>query len=69
MDEILTAAEVAALLRIHPRTVYNLARKGSIPARKLGGSWRFSKEAILKMVPGGDGAWPVEKRDRSGKEN
>ena len=54
MDEILTASEVAALLKIHPRTVYNLARQGSIPARKFGGSWRFSKEAILRMVPGGE---------------
>lgn len=53
MDEVLTASQVAALLKIHPRTVYNLARKGSIPGRKLGGSWRFRRDAILKMVPGG----------------
>ena len=69
MDEILTAAQAAALLRLNTPTRYKPARNGSIPTRKLGGSWRFSKEAILKMVPGGDGAWPVEKRDRSGKEN
>lgn len=61
MDEILTALEVAALLKIHPRTVYNLARQGLIPARKFGGSWRFSKEAILKMVPGGEVGSPVDK--------
>lgn len=50
MEEILTASQVAALLKVHLRTVYTLARKGSIPARKLGGGWRFSKSAILKMV-------------------
>jgi excisionase family DNA binding protein len=50
MDEVLTASQVAALLKIHPRTVYNLARKGSIPGRKLGGSWRFRRDAILKMI-------------------
>lgn len=50
MEEILTASQVAALLKVHLRTVYTLARKGSIPARKFGGGWRFSKSAILKMV-------------------
>ena len=50
MEEILTASQVAALLKVHLRTVYTLARKGSIPARKLGGGWRFSKSAILQMV-------------------
>lgn len=51
MDKILTASEVAALLKIHPRTVYNLARQGSIPARELGDNRHFSREAILKMAP------------------
>ena len=50
MEEILTASQVAALLKVHLRTVYTLARKGSIPARKFGGGWRFSKNEILKMV-------------------
>lgn len=56
MDEILTPAQVAALLKVHLRTVHNLARRGVIPGRKLGGSWRFRKDAILKMVPGGEEA-------------
>lgn len=50
MEEILTAIQAAELLQIHPRTLYKLARKGSIPGRKLGGGWRFSKSEILKMV-------------------
>lgn len=50
MEEILTATQAAALLQIHPRTLYKLARKGSIPGRKLGGGWRFSKSEILRMV-------------------
>jgi len=55
MEEILTASQVAALLKVHLRTVYTLARKGSIPARKFGGGWRFSKNAILKMVANEEG--------------
>jgi excisionase family DNA binding protein len=50
MDEILTASEVAELLQIHPRTVYKLVKEGSIPGRKFGGGWRFSRNEILAMV-------------------
>jgi excisionase family DNA binding protein len=50
MDEILTASEVAELLQIHPRTVYKLVKEGSLPGRKFGGGWRFSRSEILAMV-------------------
>ena len=50
IDEILTANQVAELLQIHPRTVYKLVKQGSIPGRKFGGGWRFSKSEILAMV-------------------
>jgi excisionase family DNA binding protein len=50
MDEILTAGEVAELLQIHPRTVYKLVKDGSIPGRKFGGGWRFSRSEIVAMV-------------------
>lgn len=50
MDEILTASEVAELLQIHPRTVYKLVKDGSLPGRKFGGGWRFSRSEILAMV-------------------
>ena len=60
MEEILTASQVAALLQVHLRTVYNLARRGQIPAIKFGGGWRFSKNAILKMVARDGGAPSIE---------
>ena len=50
MEDILTASQVAALLKVHLRTVYKLVRKGTIPGRKFGGGWRFSKNEILKMI-------------------
>jgi len=49
-DEILTASQVASLLQIHPRTVYKLVKQGSLPGRKFGGGWRFSKSEILFLV-------------------
>ena len=50
VEEILTANQVADLLQIHPRTVYKLVKQGSLPGRKFGGGWRFSKGEILAMI-------------------
>ena len=50
MEEILTASQVASLLQVHPRTVYKLVKQGSIPGRKFGGGWRFSKNEIMLMI-------------------
>jgi excisionase family DNA binding protein len=50
MEEILTASQVAHLLQVHPRTVYKLVKQGSIPGKKFGGGWRFSKGEILQMI-------------------
>ena len=50
MEEILTASQVASLLQVHPRTVYKLVKQGSIPGRKFGGGWRFSKSEIMLMI-------------------
>jgi excisionase family DNA binding protein len=50
MEEILTASQVAGLLQVHPRTVYKLVKQGSIPGRKFGGGWRFSKSEIMLLI-------------------
>lgn len=48
--EIMTADEVAALLRVHVRTIYKLAEQGVIPGNKIGRSWRFNRRDILELV-------------------
>jgi putative molybdopterin biosynthesis protein len=45
--ELLTTREVADLLRVHPKHVYRLLRRG-LPARRVGGEWRFSPEEVLR---------------------
>ena len=50
MDEILTASEAAALLKVHKRTVYRLAEEGVIPGSRIGHRWRFSRSNILALV-------------------
>jgi excisionase family DNA binding protein len=46
MGEILTVAEVAILLRLHPTTVYRLVKRGDLPGFKIGDNWRISSDAL-----------------------
>jgi excisionase family DNA binding protein len=50
MEEIMTPSEVAAMLKIHLKTVYKLAEKGVIPGNRIGRSWRFSRSDVLELV-------------------
>jgi excisionase family DNA binding protein len=62
MDEIVTPSEVAALLKIHVKTVYRLAEQGIIPGNKVGRSWRFNKQSVLELV-----AAKPARRSKSGR--
>ena len=54
VEEIITPSEVAALLRIHVKTVYRLAEEGLIPGKRIGRSWRFRKSSVLEFVSSRD---------------
>jgi excisionase family DNA binding protein len=49
-DEVLTASEVAELLHLPVSTVYYLARRGEIPACRLGRAWRFVRPRIEELL-------------------
>jgi excisionase family DNA binding protein len=49
-DEVMTAREVADLLRMPTSTVYELARKGVLPASRLGRTWRFLRPRLEEML-------------------
>ncbi len=42
----MTIKEAAEYLRLNYMTVYRLAQKGTVPASKVGGNWRFKREII-----------------------
>lgn len=46
---VLTLAEVAHYLRVHPSTVYRLIEQNKLPAFKVGSSWRINLEAINEL--------------------
>jgi len=49
-DEILTLKEASELLKLSKSTLYNLARKGKIPARRVGRSWRFVRFNLIQWI-------------------
>jgi excisionase family DNA binding protein len=51
-DEVMTAREVAELLRMPTSTVYELARKGVLPASRLGRTWRFLRPRLEELLAG-----------------
>ena len=46
MQTYMSVPQVAKLLQLSERTVYRLAQAGSLPAFKVGGSWRFRRRDI-----------------------
>jgi excisionase family DNA binding protein len=49
-DQVMTAAEVADLLHMPVSTVYYLASRGELPARRLGRTWRFLRARIEEYL-------------------
>lgn len=58
--DILTVQEVAKMLGLSEVTIYRLAKKGEIPARKVGRSWRFSRSVIEKWITKESASWEDE---------
>ena len=48
--EVMTASEVAELLHLPVSTVYYLARRGELPASRLGRTWRFLRPRIERLL-------------------
>jgi PTS system nitrogen regulatory IIA component len=51
MGDILTAKELASYLKLRESTVRNFAKRGDLPAIKIGRHWRFKMDKILMLFP------------------
>jgi excisionase family DNA binding protein len=54
--EILDVEGAATLLGVSTTTIYNLARKGEIPATRVGREWRFARSNLIQWVANGTAA-------------
>jgi excisionase family DNA binding protein len=44
--DVINAREAAVFLKAHVETIRRMARRGEIPAFKVGKDWRFHKNAL-----------------------
>ena len=49
-NDVLTAAEVADLVKVPRSTIYEMARRGTIPAHRIGRAWRFIRQEIEEWL-------------------
>jgi excisionase family DNA binding protein len=52
--EVLNPAQAAALLQIDEEVLDELAERGELPARRVGGEWRFARRALLDWLAGAE---------------
>jgi excisionase family DNA binding protein len=50
--DVLTAQETAEWMRIPLKTIYELAKTGRMPARRVGKQYRFNRTAVLDWLQG-----------------
>ena len=50
MKHLLTARDVAGLLKINYRTVLKLRRSGQLPARAIAGTWRWTEQDVQDYI-------------------
>lgn len=50
MTEVLNTEQACELLSISLKTFQKLLREESIPGRKIGREWRFSRQALIDWI-------------------
>ena len=49
-EPLIDTEQAAALLRIHPKTLQRMARRGEVRGYQLGKLWRFRASDLVKSV-------------------
>ena len=50
IKNIVTAKELAKYLKLSDSTIYKLASDGDLPGFKIGDSWRFDMDEVVKLI-------------------
>ncbi|HUL32177.1 MAG TPA: helix-turn-helix domain-containing protein [Thermodesulfobacteriota bacterium] len=50
IKNIVTAKELAKYLKLSDSTIYKLASDGDLPGFKIGDSWRFDMDGVVKLI-------------------
>ena len=60
--DVLSTSEVAELLGIPRSTVHHLARRGELPARRVGRRWLFLRDRLAAAPLDDPKAWHPQRR-------
>jgi excisionase family DNA binding protein len=52
MDDLLTTRQLMELLHLDRTTIYRMLNDGRLPGVRVGGQWRFSKQAVDSLLQG-----------------
>ena len=52
LPDVLTPAQAAELLQVDEAEVVTLAEAGTLPGRRIGEQWRFSRPALIEWLAG-----------------
>jgi excisionase family DNA binding protein len=52
MQRIVTVKELVSFLKLTEATIYKLPSSGEIPGFKIGDSWRFDVDEVMKLMRG-----------------
>jgi excisionase family DNA binding protein len=64
-SSVLTVDELAALLRVNRKTVYDALSRGEIPgARRIGSTYRILRHAVLEWLASSQDRVPRSRRNR-----
>jgi excisionase family DNA binding protein len=55
MTNFVTAKELGRYLKLSEATIYKLALTGQLPGFKIGDSWRFDLDEVLRLIKGNNG--------------
>jgi excisionase family DNA binding protein len=59
-EPIWDSLDAARYLRVHPRTITRMAKRGEIPAIHLGRLWRFRKADLDAWLEARAGGFPLD---------
>jgi excisionase family DNA binding protein len=54
VPEVMNAEQAGQLLQLEEKVVLELAESGTLPGRKLGNAWRFSRAAVIAWLSSPD---------------
>lgn len=64
MGDILNLEQAVEFLGVSEKTLIKLLREESVPARKLGREWRFSRDALIRWLAAGNSTDYINQNER-----